>query len=227
MDVVIRLDSIYYYDLSALNAQELSVFTAAFTPATYPYADYKDHVVEAFQKSFGTADVKPGTKAVKIKANGSRRSADVVVATEFRRYYSGPFGGVLFEPGICFFTSSGDQIVNYPKQHSTNCTTKHQATNGCFKPMVRILKNMRSRLVDDGAIADGTAPSYFLEGLLYNVPKDKFGTNYSDTFVAAMKWILAAHRNDFLCANEQQPLIRMPKLRVGQWPTVRLFSMQQ
>jgi hypothetical protein len=55
--------------------------------------------------------------------------------------------------------------------------------------MIRILKNMRSQLVDDGVIEDGTAPSYFLEGLLHNVPNDRFGGSYGDTFVAAMNWI--------------------------------------
>jgi len=67
--------------------------------------------------------------------------------------------------------------------------------------MVRILKNMRSRLVNDGVTAEGSAPSYFLEGLLYNVPNDKFGTSYGDTFVAAMNWILEADRKKFVCAN--------------------------
>ena len=108
-----------------------------------------------------------------------------------------------YELGICFFTSSGDRIVNYPKQHSDNCTRKHQATNEWFKPMVRILKNMRSKLVEDGAMADGSAPSYFIEGLLYNVPDDKFGNSYGDTFVAAINWILQADRSKFVCANEQ------------------------
>jgi len=207
VDVVIRLDSVYYYDVTALSPQELSVFNAGLIPGTYPYADYKTHVVAALQKSFGAADVKPGARAIKIKANGNRRSADVVVATEFRRYYSGLFGP-QYERGICFFTSSGNRIANYPKQHSANCTTKHQATNMWFKPMVRILKNMRSKLVDNGAIADGSAPSYFLEGLLYNVPNDKFGKNYSDTFVATMNWILQADRSKFVCANEQYYLAR-------------------
>jgi hypothetical protein len=205
VDVVIRLDSIYHYDVSALNPQEIAAFNAASEPGTYPYAEYKAHVVEALEESFGD-DMKPGTKAVKIKANGSRRSADVVVATEFRRYYSGLFG-VQFETGICFFDSSGGRIANYPKQHSANCTTKHQATNGWFKPMVRILKNMRSRLVDDRAIEDGSAPSYFLEGLLYNVPDDNFGVTYDDTMVAAVNWILKADRSKFVCANKQYYLL--------------------
>ena len=207
VDVVIRLDSIYHYDVTALNAQDLLAFNAALVPGTCLYADYKAHVVAALQKSFGAADVKPDKKAVKIKANGSRRSADVVVATDFRRYYSGP-SGVQFDQGICFFTSSGDRIANYPKQHSANCTAKHQATSQWFKPMVRILKNMRSRLVANGAIEPGTAPSYFLEGLLFNVPDDKFGNSYSDTFVAAVNWIFQAERKNFVCANQQYYLLR-------------------
>jgi hypothetical protein len=218
VDVVIRLDSVYYSDTTALTPLELSAFKAGFVPATYSYADYKSDVLAALEKKFGT-DVKPGNRAVKIKANGARRSADVVVAAEFRRYYStvssltqlsGLISGFLAPPydlGICFFTPNG-QIVNYPKQHSTNCTAKHQATNGWFKPMVRILKNMRSKLVKNGAIAEGSAPSYFLEGLLFNVPDDKFGKSYGDTFVAAISWILQANRTDFKCANKQQALIR-------------------
>lgn len=85
--------------------------------------------------------------------------------------------------------------MNYPKQHSTNCTAKHQATNQWFKPTVRILKNMRNGMASAGLIEKKIAPSYYLEGLLYNVPNDKFGTNYEDTFVNAYNWIInaAAH----------------------------------
>jgi hypothetical protein len=206
VDVVIRTDSIYYYDTSALTPQELQTFNTSFTAATFTYAEYKSQVVQALQKSFGQ-DAKPGERAVKIKANGNRRSSDVIVATEFRRYYSGLFGP-LYVPGICFFTSTGTRIANYPKQHSANLTTKHQATNQWFKPMVRILKNMRSKLVEDGVLPAGSAPSYFIEGLLYNVPNDKFGTSYGDTFVAAVNWILAADRTKFVTPSGQHYLAR-------------------
>ncbi|MGH9928262.1 MAG: nucleotidyltransferase domain-containing protein [Pyrinomonadaceae bacterium] len=207
VDVVIRLDSVYYYDISALTPAELAAFNAAFSPGTYPYATYKADVVAALERSFGAADVSPEKKAVKIKANGGRRSADVLVACEFRRYLSG-FPFPRYESGVCFFDSGGNQIVNYPKQHSINCTAKHQATNQWFKPMVRILKNMRGKLVETAAIEAGSAPSYFLEGLLYNVPAQKFGMSYDKTFVAAVNWILSAERNDLECANEQYYLVR-------------------
>jgi hypothetical protein len=68
---------------------------------------------------------------------------------------------------------------------------------------------MRSKLVDNGAIEKGSAPSYFIEGLLYNVPNDQFGSsNYGDTFVAAMNWIFQADRTNFVTANEQHYLVR-------------------
>lgn len=206
VDVVICLDSVYYYDITGLTAAEQTAFNAALVPGTYPYATYKADVVAALVKSFGT-DVKPGNNAVKIKANGNRRSADVAVAAEFRRYYSALWVP-QYERGICFFNDSGNRIANYPKHHSANCTEKHRDTNGWFKPMVRILKNMRSRLVDEGSIEEGSAPSYFIEGLLYNVPNDKFGVSYGDTFVAAINWIFQADRSTFVCANKLHYLVR-------------------
>lgn len=208
VDIVIRLDSIYHYDVTALTPQELSAYDAARIAGTYAYRDYKEHVVSALKKSFGS-DVRVGAKAIRIEANGSRRSADVVVATLFRKYHSYSVTlGPRFEPGICFFNSNGQRIENYPKQHSANCTSKHQSTNEWFKPMVRILKNMRSRLVEDGTIAKGSAPSYFLEGLLFNVPDHLFGKSYGATFVAAANWINQANRVDLICANSQHYLVR-------------------
>ena len=112
-----------------------------------------------------------------------------------------------YDLGICFFTSTGTKIANYPKQHSENCTIKHQATNTWFKPAVRILKNMRGKLVENGEISNDIAPSYFLEGLLYNVPNDKFGKSYSDTLVACLNWIFEADRTKFVCANFQYYLL--------------------
>ena len=142
---------------------------------------------------------------IKIVANGSRRNADVVVATEFRRYQN--FLSLTNQrcvTGICFFSSAGDRIVNYPKQHSDNCSTKHQATKSCFKPMVRILKNARVKLANDGKIDNlAVAPSYFLEGLMYNVPNFLFTGSYQDMIVAAFNWIMKQNRSKFVTANEQ------------------------
>jgi hypothetical protein len=215
VDTVIRLDNTYFHDKSALNPQEIAAFNTSFTPALYTYETFKTDVLAALKSSFGT-DFSQGTKAVKIAKNGARRNADVVIAAEFRRYYSGGSGGIIPNPpkyvsGIYFITPDGQRIVNYPKQHSANCTIKHQLTNQWFKPTVRIVKNMRNKLVTDKVIEPGTAPSFFIEGLLYNVPAEKFGKSYGDTFLGAANWVRSLDRetlNKLVCANKEYYLIR-------------------
>ena len=127
----------------------------------------------------------------------------MLVAAEFHRYqsFSGQYGPD-YEKGICFFKPDGTRIENFPKQHSANCTTKHQGTKGWFKPTVRIYKNLRNKLIEDGLIADGLVPSYFIEGLLYNVPADRFGGTEAQNFTDTLNWLLAADRSKFVCANE-------------------------
>ena len=113
------------------------------------------------------------------------------------------------EPGIAFFTSSGTRIANYPKQHSKNLTAKHQATINNFKKLVRVFKNMRGKLVDDGLLGKGIAPSYFIEGLLYNVPNDKFVGSYGTIVLNILQWLhQTTDRSKFVCANEQYYLLR-------------------
>lgn len=215
VDVVIRLDSIYHYDTSALSPIHLAQFNAALIPGTYPYQDYKSDVRTALVKAFGASDVVDGSKAITIKARGNRRSADVIVATLFRRYYSGMYS-LMADSGICFFDSMGNRVANYPELHSANCTQKHQCTFNRFKPMVRVFKNMRSRLVNAGVIASGVAPSYYIEGLLYNVPDDKFQNSLVETFVDSVNWILKANRAAFWCPNREYLLFGNSKV---QWPT--------
>lgn len=206
VDIVIRLNSCFYHDIESLPDDQRATFKKAHSDTTYGYFEFKKDVLALLEDMYGNS-VKPGDKAIKIKASGNRRNADVLVTTEYRRYYK--FLSEYdksHEPGICFFRNN-TCIANYPKQHSANCTAKHQATNEWFKPMVRVLKNLRGKLIEDKIIKAGIAPSYYIEGLLYNVPNGKFGKSYDDTFANCINWILEADRSKFLCANEQYYLL--------------------
>ena len=75
--------------------------------------------------------------------------------------------------------------------------------------MARILKNMRIRCVDDGLLKVGVAPSYYLEGLLYNVPSNLFSTSYQNCFINVFNWLhQEAEKEKLVCANEQYYLLR-------------------
>jgi hypothetical protein len=210
VDVVIRYDGAFYSDLSRLPPEQVAAQDRAFSNGTYAYGDFKSHVQTALTNAFGATAVTPGKKAIRIAANNSRRSADVVVAYEFHRYYR--FTSFLddsHETGISFFDSSWNRIDNFPDHHSENLTAKHQATNKRFKPTLRIFKNMRSKMVADGMIADGVAPSYYIEGLLHNVPNANFVADESQTVYNVLKWLDdTKDRSNFLCANQQYYLLR-------------------
>ena len=208
VDIVIKLESTFWQDLSLLTENEKAAFGRSFSDATYTYSDFKRDVLSTLKNAYGDG-VNSGTKAITIPAGGGRRKADVIAALEYRRYFK--FNEIWdqdYVEGIVFYTSWGHEIINYPKPHSKNLTTKHQGTDGWLKPMVRVLKNMRSKLVEKGKLQAGDAPSYYLEGLLYNVPSDKFGSSHGDTFCNVINWLVETEKTKLLCANEQYYLLR-------------------
>lgn len=209
VDIVIKLDDCFQHDLSELPTEQQEAFKEAHPKAaTYTHVNFKTDVLSVLSAQYGS-DVVTGEKAIVIAANGNRRNTDVIAAIQFRRYHKFlSTSDQSYDEGICFYSASGTQIANYPKQHSANATTKHQNTSKWFKPMARVLKNLRIKLIAEGMLESGDAPSYYLEGLLYNVPDDRFGTNYQDTFVNTIDWILEADRDKFVCANEQYYLLR-------------------
>ncbi|MEZ5406312.1 MAG: nucleotidyltransferase [Verrucomicrobiia bacterium] len=209
VDTVIRLDSIMRGDVSKLPLDQQAAYHLANGTASYTFGEFKQGVVTRLSTAFGSDSV-PGNKAIKIKASGSRRNADVVPCYLYRRYTRFISNSNCdYVEGIIFPTSLSGEIINFPKIHSQNLTKKHQATNHWFKPMVRIFKNMRCKLVDDGAIGKGIAPSYFIEGLLYNVPIEKFTGNCQEIVLNILRWLYQTNdRTNFVCANEQYYLLR-------------------
>src|SRR5258708_2439368 len=209
VDVVIKLDAIYHRDISRLSADEVAAYNKATGgDVPYNYFDFKKDVTAWLTKNYG-ATVNPGKKAIFIKGENNRRDLDVLVAAAFRRYYSyKPGKPDDFIEGICFFLPDMTLVENYPKRHSANCTTKHADTKQWFKPTVRMFKNMRNRMIQRGELKEGIAPSYYLEGMLYNVPPEHFGKSYQDTFVNCFNWILIAKASDLVCASRMEWLVR-------------------
>lgn len=79
VDTVIRLDSIFRGDVSGLSWEEQQAYHSAFIgSADYTFSEFKQGVVTRLTNAFGTDNVTAGNKAIAVKANGSRRSADVV-----------------------------------------------------------------------------------------------------------------------------------------------------
>lgn len=202
VDVVACIATTFAHDAPTLAVEQYQAFQRAYPGnASYSYNQYKQDVTEWLRKNYGDG-VRPGRKAIYVPAGKNRRDCDVLPAIEYRYYHR--FNSAIdqsYSTGICFYLTDGTQIVNFPKQHSDNCTAKHQATNSLFKRTVRVYKNMRNYLVDHKLIENGVAPSYFIECMLYNVPNDNFEADLGDTFVSTYNYIVRADRSQFRCAN--------------------------
>jgi hypothetical protein len=207
VDVITRLDSIFTYDINNLPDDQKAAFQAVHPAAVYTHKHFREHVLEVLTDRFGD-DVVPGTKAVMIKPFHNRRKTDVLIATQHRKYSSYYcLGNETQITGISFHKLDGTRVVNYPRQHRENLVKKNQATSEWFKHIIRIWKNARQQMIDAKMIEASVAPSYYLEGLLYNAPNNLYGKSYENTIVNVLNWVLEADRSSFLCANEQYPLL--------------------
>lgn len=211
VDIVLCHTGAFYRDLSRLSPEDRVAYDAWAASAgavMYGHPEFKRDATAHITRLYN--NVNTGNKALYIPGgNSGRRNADVLVASHFRRFHEfKSWQNKRCDEGVCFFPAGGSMIENFPKLHSDNCTTKHQGTNGYFKPMVRIFKNMRNAMIEDELLDDGVAPSYFIEGMLYNVPNDKFGGTYQDTWIACFNHIVTADRNKLVCANYMHWLVR-------------------
>ena len=125
--------------------------------------------MEALREEFED-DVKPGTKRSRSKplaADGMPTCwlppSSAVITNSRAMLTSCSIRDLLF-------AANGELIPNYPQKHSANCTAKHKATLSRFKPMVRILKNLRGKLVDNGTIHRAARPRIFLKGCYITCP---------------------------------------------------------
>lgn len=209
VDLVICLHDCFQSDRSALTSEQETQWSSVHPgSAEYGHVEFKADVIKVLKDKFGQS-VDAGNKAVFIPASGSRRNADVIVAINFKRYFKfNSLSDQDYVQGICFYDASNRRITNYPKQHRENLTRRHQASNEWVKHMVRIVKNARTKLVDDGVIEADVAPSYYLEGLLYNAPLDCFSTNYSTSLQKVLQWMHDTEGyNKWVTANEQYYLL--------------------
>ena len=128
VDIVIQLHSCFHYEFEqGVTQEDRALFKP--NPATYCFDEFKRDVLAWLREKYPESAT-PDNKAIKLAANGARRNADVIAATEFRRYYRYKSeNDESHHDGICLFDRNNIQIVNYPKMHSDHLTAKHQATN--------------------------------------------------------------------------------------------------
>ncbi len=189
VDLVVALTSSFYPDKGKLSLIEKEEYDKYYEQADRTWQDFHDAVTRILRQDFWVIE---GSKAVKVRSGPIRLPADVLIALEHRYYQSFPtFEGQVFVEGVQFYRSGNRKIVNFPKQHMEACACKDARTEGNYRKVVRVAKNARNALIAAGKVARETAPSYFLESLLWNVPDLLFGhdDDLQNAYQRAIEWL--------------------------------------
>lgn len=211
VDLVVMLTSTFNSNKDSLSPRDKEAHDRTYSVASYQFKDFKNDVYMTLVNKYGYEKIETGSKSIKVKMDGDWW-ADVVPVTLYRKYNLNKTNIDFltdYVEGVYFVSSSGQSIINFPKQHKENGFAKNNATNGMSKKMVRAFKNARDRLIRDYIITKDLAPSYFIENLIYNVPNNFFTSDYSETFESIINYL---HDNDismFLCQNGQDFLFGM------------------
>lgn len=210
VDVVVELNSVFNSNVSSLTTDEVSAYHRSYSDASYTFGEFRSEVLASLMAYYGSAAVSEGNKSIKVDSGTSRLPSDVVPCLEHRKYnYFMNTSQQSYVEGIVFYTRRENRrVVNFPKVHYENGARKKNDANtrGSYKPTVRMFKNARSRLVNNGVIESDVAPSYFVECFLYNVANDAFSGDYGDRYINVLSWLANADFDSFVCQNEQTPL---------------------
>ena len=180
VDVAVILESTFMPEYRANVTGE----NYGFTKGTYTATELKDEVERALNIKFNYDGIERHDKSIRVYGNTYRVDADVVPAYRFRDYTNDfRFDANNYVAGIEIRPDSGGRIINYPEQHIKNGIEKNLKTNYQFKRCVRVMKNIREDMNDNGFRISDQISSFGLESLLWNIPDGIF-TKYS-----SMKYI--------------------------------------
>jgi len=164
----------------------------------YSFLTFRDGVERALANYFGSLFVDTsGNKHIEIRntSSESRVDADVVPAFEHKRYSS---LGSLPSSGIELrHKANHSSVINWPHHNYNNSVAKYNSTSQRYRRMVRILKWVREKILEQNPNAQFDAQSFLIESLLWNTPNARYGnTSYADDISGILGFLRAALQND-------------------------------
>lgn len=168
--------------------------------ADYHYDQFKNEVGEALVNYFGSSAVTRGNKAFDIQSSRTGVEADVAAFFEHRRYSKSG----SYESGVELKADNGKppKVINWPDQHHENGVKKNNDTSRRYKSVVRILKNLRNEMHDQGNASATPIIGFLNECLTWNVPNTRFGhTTFYEDVRESLAFLYNATKTDQGCSN--------------------------
>ncbi len=193
VDLVVQLRERLRPGVLALKGSQLEQDQLHIT--TYRrWQSFRDQTMNALRSAYGANAVTSRNKCLKIAKGRLHAKADVVVT-------------LRYEDGLAFFLPDEHRwVVSYPQQHYERGLKKEEATNKRYKRDIRMFKAARNYLVENNSIGKDTAPSYFIECLLYNVPNGLYKPKLAKSYEGIVDYLSDADFQRFKCQNGKRDL---------------------
>ena len=208
VDVVVELTSIPIRDGSLLPHSQQRLLDRDFPKPEYGWRRFRRDVLTAITAGFGESRVREGKKTLKLVMESPDIPVDVVVAVRYLKYtaYSGQRSYEKVEGLGLYLPTEGRWTVSYPHLHRRNGVAKEKLTSSWFRRCIRMFKNARAQLVEQGRLAPATARSYHIECLLYNVPDGLLRGSPQLAYSSALYWLRDNDLTQLSCQNKLVPM---------------------
>lgn len=213
VDIIVELEELTYFNFNDLNPEDQE--DVEVEDVDYDYWDFRSDVEDVLRDQYPSATIDPTGNAIEIQAPGLPLDADILVCADYIYYYNYPsdyYNGIVFWP-----TDSDRSVVNYPKRHERYGAEKQDTTGNRFKPTVRMFKNARNAMLEDGYIQDSVADSYFIECLLYNVPPGRYVYDLQERWLKIVSYLQEADYSDWKCQNNVTDLFSNGRTKWDPW----------
>lgn len=211
VDIAVEYEGYFYYDMMfELEGKDGSTIGVVGSTDPYTRNEFKRDIKGALVQAFGASAVTSGNIAIRVREGKTTLPADVVPCWEYRRYDGlSSIGTPIFHKGSRVYPTSGGHKNNFPEIQQSNGRAKNIRTNKRYKKMVRALKKLQTRMLDEGAITK-ELPSYLIECIVYNVPDNWFG---NPTYLADMRAVLATIFNATFATSDCNDWLEVHELR--------------
>lgn len=180
IDIVLCYKKTYFYNIDNLSEVDQQRFNNSVWSRGRDFMDFKNEVERFLKTTYWSHRVQRKNKCITIfKQSNLFVDADIIPCFEYRRYhrYWCISTSDDYYVGTQFITDEWQNIINFQKLHQKNGETKNTRTNGMYKAIVRVLKNMNKYLVDQWLLEEKFISSFAIENLVYNISDGVFSNN--------------------------------------------------
>ena len=203
MEVIVELTKTREYDYETMRRNDVKMRDNFFIDFEH-YFDVKhfqDVLADEITKLL-RIEVTMGSTTILIPAFGNlHHSIDVFPCFKYKFFNS---NGGSIRGKLVYDRNLDEHFLMFTNLHAVNGNLKDSMTQGNFKRMVRLMKNLVAISAREDNIIH-VVRGYYVECLLYNVPNEMYFTRDGkllSVFLKVINWLNFASLDDFVCQNQ-------------------------